>query len=359
MLAYNTYPKPGGIYKNGRRRNTFMRIVMAVFPVRGDDAGEIVRKIIFLIALTAFMYFGGTSLFTVTDVLVNNIKMDMNRELVGNMNFDDEMRDRVVSKNPEILPKYIMAYDVNNDLVGQVSIPDMTKAEDDDGRNIFDYLVYQGEDNIYYLDHAPDNSPSQGGSIFADYRNEFSGGNISDNTILYGHNILTGNYFAKLSRYYNVSNDPVAFYKTHPIVKFNTIYEESDWKIFACVLFNTMEKYGEVYPYNNILDFGNKNEFNKFVLDIMDRSVLFTDVDLKYGDELLTLSTCYYPFDKEVDTRVVVFARKVRPGESSQVNVNKAYYNTNELRFEKQAKLIGDGWKGRIWDTNYLLSYTE
>ena len=120
MLAYNTYPKPGGIYKNGRRRGGLVRFAMALFPVKGDDAGEIVRKIIFLIAITAFIYFGGTSLWTVADVAVNNIKMDMNRDLVGNMNFDDELRDRVTKKNPEILPKYIMAYDVNNDLVGQV-----------------------------------------------------------------------------------------------------------------------------------------------------------------------------------------------------------------------------------------------
>ena len=92
----------------------------------------------------------------------------------------------------------------------------------------------------------------------------------------------------------------------------------------------------------------------------MDRSVLWTDVDLTYGDSILTLSTCYYPFGKEnADTRCAVFARKVRPGESPEVDVSKAVVNNSPLKFTYQYQQEGGSWTGRTWDTSKLLSYTD
>ena len=83
----------------------------------------------------------------------------------------------------------------------------------------------------------------------------------------------------------------------------------------------------------------------------MDRSLFYTDVDLEYGDELLTLSTCYYPFGKEVDTRFVLFARRVREGESAEVDTSKAYINDDPLYFDYWYQLYGGSWGGRKWDT--------
>jgi sortase B len=137
-----------------------------------------------------------------------------------------------------------------------------------------------------------------------------------------------------------------------------------EWKVFACVLFNTQEKYGDVYRYWDKTEFANENEFNDFILNIMARNVLFTDVDLEYGDRLLTLSTCYFPYERSVDTRCVVFARQVRPGESSVVDTSKAFYNTYVFRFKEERRRIGHIWSdekwnnGEIWDfKKYLKSY--
>jgi sortase B len=74
----------------------------------------------------------------------------------------------------------------------------------------------------------------------------------------------------------------------------------------------------------------------------MDRSLFFTDVDLEYGDELLTLSTCYYPLTKDAaDTRFVVFARRLREGESAEVDTSKAVENSNPLYFDTYYKMNG------------------
>ena len=90
----------------------------------------------------------------------------------------------------------------------------------------------------------------------------------------------------------------------------------------------------------------------------MDRSVLWTDVDLQYGDNILTLSTCYYPYTKEkADTRVAVFARKVREGESAEVDVSKAMRNPDPLLFAYEYRVKGGSWGGRKWDSSKLLSY--
>ncbi len=247
---------------------------------------------------------------------------------------------------PSIQDSFAELYETNNDIVGWIRI-----GSTDDP--VIDYPVVQAEDNDYYLTHNVFKDKVERGAIFADFRNNFDKGLLSGNTVLYGHNMWYGDkMFANLTRYYedSDSNDNLRFYKENPTVTFNTLYENAEWKVFACALFNTQEEKGEVYPYNQILDFADADEFNSFITDIMDRSVLCTDVDLTYGDSILTLSTFYYPFGPDTDTRVAVFARKVRPGESSEVDVSKASRNPNPLKFEYQYQIEGGSWDGSIGD---------
>ena len=49
-------------------------------------------------------------------------------------------------------------------------------------------------------------------------------------------------------------------------------------------------------------------------------------MDVEYGDEFLTLSTCSNEFS---NSRFAVFARKVRDGEDETVDVSQAYLNPN------------------------------
>ena len=129
------------------------------------------------------------------------------------------------------------------------------------------------------------------------------------------------------------------------------------YKIFAGMICNTQEQYGEVFRYTDRTKFRDADDFNNFIIDVMDRSWFFTDVDLKYGDELLTLSTCYWPLGKEIDTRWVVLARKVRPGESEYVDTSKAYRNYQAKLFDYYYKRLGSSWSGSVWDRSKLLSY--
>lgn len=351
-----------------KKQNILMKLRNAILPVKGDAPAEAVRKIVFDIAVLALIITGGSLLYDVIDRGVQTAIIDKqvedlykpNDEITGQISLDDvnlsdEEKDAVLNEKPEIMPSFMELYNKNSDIVGWLTI-----GEGND--TIVNHPVMQAEDNDYYLNRNFNKQETKSGALFADFRNTFEPGEISGNTVIYGHNIWDGSMFAKLTRYYDGRlggdyDDRLGFYKENPTVTFNTLYEESEWKVFACVLFNTEEENGEVYPYTQIHDFESREAFNSYVLDIMDRSVLWTDVDLTYGDSIITLSTCYYPYGKNIDTRCVVFARKVRDGESAEVDVEKAVINENPLKFTYQYNAEGGSWQGRTWDTSKLLSY--
>ncbi|MCM1335206.1 MAG: class B sortase [Bacteroides sp.] len=343
--------------KRRKKESLFTRLVRAIFPVRGDPPAEAIRKIVFDVAVVALVITGGSVLYDLLDEAKQiTVIEEENKKLYleGALKLDDEQKEAIKREQPEILDSFMALYAENPDIVGWIEIGDFIS-----------YPVLQADDNDYYLEHNFQRETTKSGAIFADYRNLFAPGEISGNTVLYGHNVWSGSMFARLSRYYesrlhNEYANRLDFYKKYPTITFNTLYEESEWKVFACCLFNTRDDLGEVYPYTQVQEFAGREEFNSYILEIMDRSAFWTDVDLTYGDSILTLSTCYQysPYSAETDTRCAVFARKVRPGESAEVDVSKVVENPNPLMFTYQRQAEGGSeWKGRSWDTSKLLSY--
>ncbi len=221
-------------------------------------------------------------------------------------------------------------------------------------------VVVDGRDNEYYLSHDFNGNKSISGTIFSSELNTWDG--KDDNTILFGHNMDSGDFFAYIVHYIpnDASREPIAFYKVHPTVMMATPDGGcATYKIFAGMFCNTQPEYGEVFNYIGKTRFADADDFNNYIIDVMDRSWFFTDVDLTYGDELLTLSTCSWPLGRKIDTRWVIFARKVRPGESEEVDVTKAYRNYQPKLFEYYYKRIGSSWAGSVWDKKKLLSYSE
>jgi len=221
-------------------------------------------------------------------------------------------------------------------------------------------VVVDGRDNEYYLKHDFNGKDSISGTVFASEANTWDGND--DNTILFGHNMDSGDFFAYVVHYIpnDASREPIAFYKVHPTIMMATPDGGSQtYKIFAGIICNTQPEYGEVFNYIDKTRFAGVDDFNRYIMEIMDRSWFFTDVDLTYGDELLTLSTCCWPLGRKIDTRWVIFARKVRPGESEEVDVTKAYRNYQPKLFEYYYQRLGTHWAGSVWDKKKLLSYTE
>ena len=263
----------------------------------------------------------------------------------------------------EILPEWRELHERNNHLVGWMKL----------GDTVIDYPVVQVlEDewefegytgNTYYLKRDFDKKHDEKGSLFVDWHTPIVNKRRPDNTIIYGHNMRTGLKFNYLINYFTEPNgkDLSAAYHDNPTIDFTTVYdnERSTYKIFATMYINTMPEHGEVFNYFQRRFFNSRHDFFDYIGNVMDRSVFYTDVDIEYGDEILTLSTCFFPFGREVDSRVVVVARRVREGEESTVDTSKAYINSDPLYFDYYYRMRGGAWNGRNWDTSKVKGFDE
>ena len=241
---------------------------------------------------------------------------------------------------------------LNEDFVGWLTIKDTP----------IDIPVVQATDNKFYLEHdfygRYDNTKV--GTTFADYKVPITKKNKPQNLIIYGHNIRTGVGLAKITNYYPSRYGSLDFYLKHPTFEYESRYGgESTYVVFAGMFVNTEKKHGSVFNYYKYRNFANKSEFYTYFENVFDRSVFYNPkVNIGFDDEFITLSTCYYPMGMEVDTRFVLFARKLRKGESAKIDVSKAYTNKSPLYFKYYYTANGGKWAGRKWSTSLMQGYS-
>ncbi|MBP1547646.1 MAG: class B sortase [Oscillospiraceae bacterium] len=200
------------------------------------------------------------------------------------------------------------------------------------GGTSIDNVVVQCADNDFYLDHDFYGRSSQPGTVFADYRcvvNDY-GFNQSDNIILYGHNQANGTMFGTLQKYKitKQNTSKFDFYLQHPTFTFSNLYEEYTYKIialFVCEVEPQHTRDGVVFDYQNYIRFGSKEyTYEQFMKNVTERSEIITGVDVCEDDQFLTLSTCSNEFEP---SRFIVIGRKVRDGESPEVDTSLAKLN--------------------------------
>lgn len=347
----NTDEDGGKTDKKEKKPNFFIRLIKGIIPWKGDTVGLVIRKLVFIAALIVFLV---TAIPLLADVL-SMVKDEQVSKQLSQLYLDAEDDSEVSENSKEILPSFKKLLEINPDTVGYIKI---------DG-TIIDYPVVKTDDNDFYLTHDFYKNESRSGTVMMDYHNEVTPDGHSANMVLYGHNMQVGTFFATLGEYWRTMYDQYpegtkSFYKEHPVIRFDTLYERAEWKVFAFGIYNVAESRGEVFGYNLKYDFTSEDDFNNYIINIMDRSDIFTDVDLKYGDDILTLSTCYWPYENSGNTvRLAIFARKIRDGESSNVNVDNVQVNTYVKRWQWVYDQISGGydWAQSNWDRRKLLSY--
>ena len=211
--------------------------------------------------------------------------------------------------------KYQSYIDKNSDFVGYIKI---------DGTAV-DYPVVQCNDDEFYLTHNFDKQPEERGAI---YMSSACDSSLRDfNTVLYGHNWLDTTMFSEVTKYENID-----FYKEHPVIHFDTAYNDMEWKIFAVFITNADENEDDGYIFNYIYPHLGGENFSGYISEVNKRTLYKTGVDVNSSDKILTLSTCSRKMDVsgyKADARIVVAARLVRDGESSAVDTSKAEINPN------------------------------
>ena len=185
--------------------------------------------------------------------------------------------------------KYAEVYAQNSDLVGWVSIP---------GTRI-DYPVMQTKDNPdFYLKHAFDKSYSSYG---VPYLAENCDIGISDNLVLYGHHMNNGSMFSDLCKY-----EDEGFYREHKTIRFDTLDGYGEYEVIAA--FKTVAYSEEGFQYYHFVRAEQEEDFDEFIAGCKELALYDTGVTAKYGDQLITLSTCEY---SRTNGRMVVVAKRL------------------------------------------------
>lgn len=301
-------------------------------PSKGDSAKTKAGKIVFLTALVILI---------VSIIILANyfVEQNRNKELIDDL---IEEHTTVITPATTVPPETESEITTTTEPPPLVTLASMEQLLADnpdtagwikvDGTSI-DNVVVQAADNDYYLDRNFYGEKSQPGTVFADYRcvvNDYNN-KQSDNIILYGHNQRDGTMFGTLNKYKIKSGNTknFDFYLEHPTFTFSNLYEEYTYKIIASFIIEVEPRQtrdGIIFDYHNYIKFGTKRPYQTFIDNVMERSAINTGVDVEEGDKFLTLSTCSNEFEP---SRFVVIGRRVRDGESPEVDTSKASINEN------------------------------
>lgn len=160
----------------------------------------------------------------------------------------------------------------NSDLLGWITIPDTR----------IDYPVAHTVDNEYYLNHSFDRNYLRAGTIFADYRNQK---NLSRNrnTVIYGHNMMSGAMFSCISDFFSKS-----YFNEN---RYIYIYTEEGiyvYKTFSIRKIKVNKDVSYITTY-----FANDEDYVTFLnKQKKDSAVKVDDITLTAESKIITLSTC-------------------------------------------------------------------
>lgn len=214
-------------------------------------------------------------------------------EKKGELEQEESEEETTEKKKPEILPEYQAIYQENQDFVGWIKIAD----------TIIDYPVMQSKnDSEYYLNHTFSGEEDKNGTLFIDNRNDIV--ERSTNIIIYGHNMKSNAMFGSLKKYLDEE-----YWKNHKTIQFDTIYEKGTYEITAVCLGKVEYQDENVFRYYDFLNAESKKEFEAFKKNVEESAVLADKNPVKYGDELLTLSTCNHYVE---NGRLYIVARKIK-----------------------------------------------
>ena len=160
--------------------------------------------------------------------------------------------------------------EINNDTVGWLTVNN-TKI---------DYPVVQATDNDYYLYRDYYKNKNRHGWIYMDYRNNIE--DLSDNTIIFGHNLANQKMFGTL-RY--VTNPSWYKKSSNQTITFNTTKANMKWQIISIYKIPVTNDY-------LVANFASSEDKLNFLDMITQRSIYDFKATYDENTKIITLSTC-------------------------------------------------------------------
>lgn len=205
------------------------------------------------------------------------------------------MLEKIELDKSAMLPELREIYALNNDLVGWVNIPG----------TIIDYPVVQCEDSDYYLEHDFYGNANINGQIILDTLCDPY--TPSYNLILSGHHMKNGSMFGDLPEYRNK-----AYWEKHKFLEFDSLMFRKQYVIFAAFYSADYDEDEEGFRYNANIQY--KMEAKQWLKEIREYQLYDTGIDVQFGDEFITLTTCNRA--RHRNGRFVVVCRRIREGET-------------------------------------------
>ena len=166
---------------------------------------------------------------------------------------------------------------INEDIVSYISV---------DGTKIL-FPVVQSSDNQDYVHQSIYNYYDVAGTPMVDYRTVFSNdpNELSDVSVVYGHHMSGSNIFGDFDKFKNQD-----FVNAHPFVMMYTDDGQAyRVDIFACDIIS-----GDTDFVLHAGDFNNQQDFDEYMYTVLSKSRIQTDVEVNYGDKIITFITCDY-----------------------------------------------------------------
>ncbi len=216
---------------------------------------------------------------------------------------------QLIGKNSENLPESALAkfgklYAQNNAFSGWLSIG---------GTNISTPVMCgANKENGYYGQHLYNGEYNLCGTPYIN--KVYTNTSYFRNIVVYTSASWVSNHYSDLLKYKNLE-----FYKSAPIITFDSLYSENTWKIFSIFEFS-----GDKPIYYEKDIFFDDAEFADHINGLASLSCIVTTVPLSDDDEILTL------VNTATDGKTtVIVARKTRVGEEVAVDVDGAVLAEN------------------------------
>ena len=204
----------------------------------------------------------------------------------GEASLPDETPEPTLS--PVIHSGLLALHEKNPDCVAWITIEG----------TVIDYpVMYRPGQKNYYLHRDFNGNHASAGALFIAENCEPDDG---DNVIIYGHHMNSGNMFAALNKYKKQS-----FYEEHSRIVYETLHGLETYEVMFA--FTTPVYTGHDFEYYAFSKAKSAEEFDAYVAACRERSLYDTGVTARYGDKLLTLSTCEY---SQKNGRMVVVTRR-------------------------------------------------
>jgi SrtB family sortase len=164
---------------------------------------------------------------------------------------------------------------INPDVVGWLILEDSP----------INYPVVKGKDNERYLRVLYDGTEGRYGTPFLDFE---SASDFTDrNSIIYGHNLLDGSMFSRLTEY-----SDQAYFDEHPTMLLLVPDGAYRMEVFSVFVASPTEASTETSPWRQAWD--TDRDFTAWLAQAKGRSLIQSDVAPTAKDKVLTLSTCIH-----------------------------------------------------------------